>query len=264
MDPAAYKTAPVGVPPFFADKFAREAARNWDKFYKRNQARFFRDRHWTTKSETDGFPSLLEQRADDEDIVVVEAGCGAANCAFPLLSENKKLQIFMFDFAQSAISLVKQSPEFNATRCHAFLWDFSRNPFSSVSDPGTLSAASADFVLLVFVLSAVPPKLQQAAVREMYGLLKPGGRVLFRDYATGDMAHGRFATQSRIDDNYFVRQDSTLAYFFDEARLDFLMSAAGFTKVYCRRVDRLIKNRKEGLEMKRVFLQGEYRKDVSC
>ncbi len=148
MDPAEYKTVTVGVPKFFADKFARQSARNWNKFYKRNSVNFFRDRHWTTRSETDGFPCLSEQHEGDNPvpIVVVEAGCGVANCAFPLLSQNQQLRIFMFDFAESAISLVKQSPHFDSNRCHAFLWDFSREPFSHVTDPGDLSIATADFL----------------------------------------------------------------------------------------------------------------------
>lgn len=32
---------------FLAAKLEREAAKNWDKFYKRHQDKFFHDRHWT-------------------------------------------------------------------------------------------------------------------------------------------------------------------------------------------------------------------------
>ena len=34
---------------FRAEKFQRETKRHWDLFYKRNETRFFKDRHWTTR-----------------------------------------------------------------------------------------------------------------------------------------------------------------------------------------------------------------------
>lgn len=32
---------------FMVSKVQREASKNWDKFYKRHQDKFFHDRHWT-------------------------------------------------------------------------------------------------------------------------------------------------------------------------------------------------------------------------
>lgn len=31
------------------NKLEKEAVKNWDLFYKRNSANFFKDRHWTTR-----------------------------------------------------------------------------------------------------------------------------------------------------------------------------------------------------------------------
>jgi len=252
-----------GVTPFFVNKFEREAARNWDKFYGRNRTNFFRDRHWTTSEKTDGFPCLLSSSSGDVGRdVVVESGCGVANCAFPLLEANQNLEIYMFDFASKAIDLIHSSPSYekHAGRCSAFVWDFSlESPSLSVSIP------EAKFALMVFVLSAVPPGRQLTAVKNLAALLKPGeGKILFRDYATGDMAQKRFAKSSTINPNYFVRQDSTLSYFFDEDKLHSLMTEAGLVKVYVRRIHRTIVNRKDKLEMQRVFLQAEYMKPPSA
>ncbi|XP_069354152.1 tRNA N(3)-methylcytidine methyltransferase METTL6 isoform X4 [Maniola hyperantus] len=36
------------IPEGKASKLEREARRHWDLFYKRNETKFFRDRHWTT------------------------------------------------------------------------------------------------------------------------------------------------------------------------------------------------------------------------
>lgn len=112
--------------------------------------------------------------------------------------------------------------------------------------------------MLIFVLSSVPPDQQLAGLQNLFALLKPGGKLLFRDYASGDMAQKRFASRNMISDNYYVRQDSTLSYFFDEDTLHNLLIRAGFEKDYIRRVNRVITNRKENLEMHRVFLQAVY------
>lgn len=252
MQESEYKTVVEGVPPFFKRKFERETARNWDRFYERNRANFFRDRHWTSREDTDGFPSLFEP-CDEHPVVIIESGCGAGNCAFPLIAANPRFFVYMFDFAPQAVQLVQSSDVYDENRCRAFVWDF-----ASGESPPLPTPLSAHFALVVFVLSAVPPSKQQTAIDALANLLKPGGKILFRDYATGDMAQKRFAKSSTIAPNYFVRQDSTLSFFFDEKRIEELMESAGLVKVYVRRVHRTITNRKEKIEMQRVFLQAEY------
>ena len=37
------------VSDFRRHKFEQEAKKHWDLFYKRNQTKFFKDRHWTTR-----------------------------------------------------------------------------------------------------------------------------------------------------------------------------------------------------------------------
>lgn len=261
MDADSYRTVQIGVSKFWANKYACEASKNWDKFYKRNQKNFYRDRHWTNAASTDGFPGLMDPPSGTKSqVVLVEAGCGVANCAFPLLASNPALFIYAFDFAASAVQLVREADEYRDGRCCAFEWDFCTASIADVllTERKGLEPSTADFCTLIFVLSAVPPDRQLSGLKNLFSLLRPGGRILFRDYAIGDMAQSRFASRSRIEDNYFVRQDSTLSYFFDEERVHHLMTSAGFEKGYMRRINRVIKNRKENLEMHRVFLQAEY------
>lgn len=47
----------------------------------------------------------------------------------------------------------------------------------------SLAGGTADAVLLVFTLSAVPPCRMEAVLRHAYSSLRPGGLLLFRDYA---------------------------------------------------------------------------------
>lgn len=287
MQGSEYRTVQSGVSEFWARKYASEANKNWDKFYRRNGDNFFRDRHWTTAAATDGFPCLTEANAPStsssisasststskstksvtsaEPPVLVEAGCGAANSVWPLIINNEELRVYAFDFAPSAIELVRQREEYASAggRVRAFVWDFCGAPLADavvVAERGGLMAGVADFVTLIFVLSAVPPHLQETGMANLAQLLKPGGRLLFRDYATGDLAQTRFKSRNRIDDNYFVRQDRTLSYFFDEQHLHVLASHVGLTPLYIRRVHRVIENRKESLKMQRVFLQAEFQK----
>jgi methyltransferase-like protein 6 len=44
------------IPEFWQKKYKDEAAKNWNLFYKRNEARFFKDRHWIGRE----FPELFE------------------------------------------------------------------------------------------------------------------------------------------------------------------------------------------------------------
>lgn len=64
-----------------------------------------------------------------------------------------------------------------------------------------------------------PPKRQ--ALRNVASVLKPGaGRVLFRDYAAGDLAQSRLDALGRgaklISERFYVRGDGTCCYYYTE------------------------------------------------
>jgi methyltransferase-like protein 6 len=258
----SYSTVTRGVTPFLRGKYERDARRSWDAFYSRNGERFYRDRHWLLEEATDGFPCLASGAS-----TVLECGCGAANAAFPLLAANPRLRVFAFDFAPAAVALVRGAPAFDPARITAFAWDFARHDLDAVPAAecaGLAPDAAVDYALCLFVLSAVPPSQHGAAVRRVARLLRPGGQLLFRDYCVGDMAAARFKPTRRIDDHYFVRQDATLSYFFDEARLDAAMRGAGLVPVGVRRILRTVVNRREEKAMHRVFLQAVYEKPAAA
>ena len=85
--------------------------------------------------------------------------------------------------------------------------------------PPGLEPESVDVVMLIFVFSSLSPSQWRDAVRNIYSLLRPGGHVLFRDYARGDLAQVRFRGGRYLQENFYVRGDGTRVYFFDKDEL---------------------------------------------
>lgn len=93
-------------------------------------------------------------------------------------------------------------------------------------------------------------------------MVKPGGAILFRDYAVGDLAQerlsGKSAKTQKIEENFFVRGDGTRAYYFGEAELIELMRRNGFELSSCKVVEKVIENRKTQEAMRRLWLNGKF------
>ena len=70
----------------------------------------------------------------------------------------------------------------------------------------------------IFVLSALAPENFTAAIGNIRNAIKPGGLLLFRDYAVEDAAQARFKADRKLSESLFVRQDGTLAYFFGRGK----------------------------------------------
>ena len=102
------------VSEFEASKLEREAQRNWDLFYKRNETNFFKDRHWTTRE----FEEILAEEGvscqtdggETKRKILLEVGCGVGNLAFPLIQEKLPLFIYCCDFSARAVQFVKNNP----------------------------------------------------------------------------------------------------------------------------------------------------------
>ena len=126
-----------------------------------------------------------------------------------------------------------------------------------------LSAPAFDFCLLIFVLSAVSPSKMPEVIRNLKSVLKPGvGRVLFRDYAMGDMAQLRFEEKpqgkKKLGENFYLRGDGTRCYYFTE---DFLKSLFSTEDFECERLvihERDIENRRQGIRMQRKWIQAVF------
>ncbi|KAL6984521.1 hypothetical protein U1Q18_017898 [Sarracenia purpurea var. burkii] len=77
--------------------------------------------------------------------------------------------------------------DFMETRVNAFVCDLTADDLSM-----QISPSSVDIVTMIFVLSAVSPVKMHLVLQNIRKVLKPNGYLLFRDYATGDLAQHRF------------------------------------------------------------------------
>ncbi|ORZ16124.1 S-adenosyl-L-methionine-dependent methyltransferase [Lobosporangium transversale] len=197
------------VPPELIETYHEEAAENWNKFYTKNENRFFKDRHWLRIE----FPELFQMvEADAGSKTVMEIGCGAGNTMFPLLLESKNPELFVYgcDFSSTAVEVVRGNINYDEKRCKAFVWDLGSDDI-----PPEVEPESMDVLVLIFVLSALHPDKWDNAMNNLYKLLKPGGLIVFRDYGRYDMAQLRFKKNRLLSDNFYVRGDGTRVYFFD-------------------------------------------------
>jgi methyltransferase-like protein 6 len=104
----------------------------------------------------------------------------------------------------------------------------------------------------------------------IYGqVLAPGGWIFFRDYATGDLAEGRFEERGgkKISENFFVRRDGTRAFYFSKGKIcgvttkrhveniETIFPEDRYEIVQNEYVTKQVENKKEDLKMARKWIQ---------
>ncbi|WVZ55430.1 hypothetical protein U9M48_006090 [Paspalum notatum var. saurae] len=237
------------VTPFWKEKYERDARRYWDIFYKRHEDKFFKDRHYLDKEWGKYF-----EGQDGGKMVVLEVGCGAGNTIFPLLSTYPDIFVHACDFSPRAVDLVKKHKDFKPDRINAFVCDITSEQLTKSMEP-----SSADIVTMIFMLSAVAPDKMPIVLENVRSALKHGGRVLFRDYAFGDLAQERLMSKGQqISENFYVRGDGTRAYYFSNEYLVDLFSKCGFTLEEICVHNKQVENRSLDLVMKRNWVQATF------
>ncbi|KAK4049381.1 hypothetical protein OIV83_004113 [Microbotryomycetes sp. JL201] len=294
---------------FQINKHKKDAARNWDIFYKNNKDGFFKDRHWTDRD----FTELARLDAEDgasgkgKGKCVMEVGCGTGAFVYPLLERYPNTQFYAFDFSPRAVDLVKSHSLYDPARVHAFVHDLTCPPGKpslveqlesgpTEFKPDGSQFRRPDVISCIFVLSALPPGAQKAAVQSLVDILAPGGSLLLRDYALHDMAQLRFhalpskgyatvpsllsadADGSTSQDDvergkaWYRRGDGTMSYFFTPEELDRLVQvdvvqdAADGTRFKmegkCVVRERALENKAQQWDCTRRFVHASWRKVV--
>ena len=92
-----------------------------------------------------------------------EVGCGVGNAFFPLCAKYPTLQLYACDFAKSAVDIIhvrfeshhhkQKSPDFDSTRMVVRQADLVKDDIRD-----KVPSAGCDFLLILFVLSAVNPQ----------------------------------------------------------------------------------------------------------
>ncbi|XP_062020234.1 uncharacterized protein LOC133736666 [Rosa rugosa] len=235
------------VSPFWREKYEREAKKYWDVFYKRHQDRFFKDRHYLDKEWGQYFSGAGQK-------VVLEVGCGAGNTIFPLVAIYADIFVHACDFSPNAVNLVKKHKDFTESRVNAFVCDLTIDDLSK-----QISPSSVDIVTMIFVLSAVSPEKMSLVVQNIRKILKPNGRVLFRDYATGDLAQERLnCKDQKISENFYARGDGTRAFYFSNEFLTSLFKENSFDVEELDLCCKQVENRSRELVMNRRWVQAVF------
>ncbi|KAJ2823977.1 hypothetical protein FBU31_004114 [Coemansia sp. 'formosensis'] len=243
------------VPEFWQKKYKDEAGRNWDKFYNRNATNFFKDRHWTDRE----FEELRPGHTfSEQNPVLLEIGCGVGNFVWPILKSNPDMFVYACDFSPRAVGFVKANEHYSEDRCRAFVCDITKDRLAD-----TIPAHSVDIVSAIFVFSALPPEKQADAVSNVLEILKPGGRILFRDYGIYDLAQLRFKSGHKLETNLYVRQDGTLSYYFSTERLrELFVRHGGLVELDNEYVVRRLVNVKREIDSDRVFTQAKFQAPI--
>ncbi|XP_056145037.1 mRNA N(3)-methylcytidine methyltransferase METTL8 [Lampris incognitus] len=188
---------------------------------------------------------------------ILEAGCGVGNSVFPIVNSMKETGAFLYccDFSSRAIQLVKDHPDYNPSSCHAFVHDLREETASFPFPPQSL-----DVILAVFVLSSIHPARMQGTVNRLCQYLKQGGTFLFRDYGRYDFSQLRFKKGRCLSENFYTRGDGTCVYYFTKDEVHRLFSNAGLEEIQNLEDRRLQVNRGRKVVMRRVWMQGKYRK----
>ncbi|TFJ87940.1 hypothetical protein NSK_001286 [Nannochloropsis salina CCMP1776] len=193
--------------------------------------------------------------------VLIELGCGVGNAVFPLLARDPNLFIYAFDFSPRAVAILKNHPFYkNSRRCFAWVQDVVDTP--SLPTFLTQNGGQADLCLCMYALSAMAPDKIRLVAHKIWAALKPGGRVLIRDYGRWDEAQLRFKRGHRLGENFYLRSDGTRAYYFsvEDLREMFCGKEGGFREIEAGYVRRQYINRADAATRRRVWVHARFEK----
>jgi methyltransferase-like protein 6 len=251
---------------YWKNHYIAKAGNYWNDFYKRNQDHFYKDRHYIHVV----FPELQPSPDSKDPRVLLEVGCGVGNAALPLLDINPCLHIIGIDFAKSAIQIFQnhidnQLKGEKQQRIEVYHHDITNTDYPFLESSRLLShvgrnASSSgyfDYIMCMFVLSAVPVTNHLRVLQSFHSMMKEGGKLFLRDYGRYDEAQLRFKKGSKVEENFYVRQDGTCSYFFTIEELTELAQRIGFEVEEMYYIHRQYANRQQKKARYRVWIHAK-------
>jgi SAM-dependent methyltransferase len=115
---------------------------------------------------------------------------------------------------------------------------------------------------MIFVLSAIAPEKHAEVMLKVGEAMKPGSFLFFRDYGRYDFGQLNLSSKGnrKLRDNFYRKNDGVCVYYFEEEELEGLCAKAGLKKIKINLHCKLLQNRKTGLKMYRVWIQGRFYK----
>ncbi|VDO03860.1 unnamed protein product [Rodentolepis nana] len=287
---------------FEHNKLQKEAGRNWDRFYNRHGDKFFKDRHWTQREFKD-LAQISECEDIQVTILEIGCGVGnfifpliedfnksrekpGENNLNYLLIVSSRIDLlkltstsvifYACDISPKAVAKVMENSTFSRDFSSAFVCDVSQEgalgiALKNVPRPNLLEPlrdtdpyVTFQIATMIFVLSAIHPDQMSTCLKNAYDSLRPGGKLILRDYGLYDHSQIRFGRGSRVlaDRPLYHRQDGTFTYFFSLEELTTLLSDVGFSVELCTYIYRRTENRAAGLSVRRVFIQAVAQKPL--
>eukprot|EP01060_Flectonema_neradi_P007495 TRINITY_DN1522_c9_g1_i1.p1 TRINITY_DN1522_c9_g1~~TRINITY_DN1522_c9_g1_i1.p1 ORF type:complete len:285 (+),score=39.03 TRINITY_DN1522_c9_g1_i1:70-924(+) len=233
-------------------KDAEENEKRWEKHYTQSGSHF-PIKNYLVKA----FPELLTGK-DEKN--VLECGCGTGSAILPVVNIRKNDHFYAFDISKTAVARLQTNPIF--ADHFAFVWD--------ITLPLAVKLPKFDHILLIFVLSAVHPTIQQRVLQVLSDLLESGGTILFRDYGMYDDSQMRFhrkhiqsgkSIQKTSEDKMtYLRGDGTHSYFYTTDEVSSMASKCGLSVISCDYHCNELNNRKDGTRMRKVFVNAVLQK----
>lgn len=231
---------------------------------------------------------------------LVEIGCGVGNAILPLLEaasspSGKWRAIHGLDISDEAIQLLRRDPRFVAYNQRRR--DQERKPDDGAEDsdsapvacsPPSSSSTSptapavfghvcdiartvpsscvgiSDVTTLLFCLSAIDPAAMPMAAKHVASTLRPGGRLVVRDYGRYDEAQMKLGSSrgKRLKDNFYRKHDGTKCYYFTLQDLADLFCGVevGLEVIELKFLRRVYENKAMGQKRRRVWVEGRFRK----
>ncbi|KAG2435841.1 hypothetical protein HXX76_007036 [Chlamydomonas incerta] len=227
----------------------------WEVFYKAHpSARFFKERRYLLLE----FPFLTHP--DCRHVVEIGAGCGSS--ILPVLKANPGSRTTCTDISTTCLDqLLAAAAAEGIDRARVAVFP------ADATDPAAgplFDGLAADALLIMFTLSAVPPEQQLVMLQHAWRSLAPGGRLMIRDHGLYDMVQLRIPPEQWVGPNLYKRGDGTMAYFFSREDMAARARQAGFEVTELKYVTVVNRNRKSGLELRRVFIHCVFTKPVAA